>query len=213
MLQKLIRPAGALLLVATLVFLTLAFPNAAPRGGGDHGGNNDGYSPSYLHRTVYPPYSYYPRNYYPYYYGYPYSSRAYPSRYYTPGFGYSSGYYSDSRAGLESLPFPSSVGPSGTAPSLGSATTSVHADAPATITLIAPASADVWFDEWKVPARTSELTTPALKPGRKYTYQVRAAWWGHGRTVIETRDLTVTAGEHVRITFPSPKAGPAKHGR
>jgi uncharacterized protein (TIGR03000 family) len=84
-------------------------------------------------------------------------------------------------------------------------------DAPATVTLSASASADVWFDEWKVPAGTSELTTPALKPGRKYTYQVRAAWWKRG-PVVETRDLTVTAGEHVRMTFPSPKAGAAKHG-
>src|SRR5262249_35814846 len=153
---------GALLLAATVVSLALVFASATPRGGGfgvdDRRGDDSPNRPAYLRRTADGPYGYYPPGHYPYYPRYPYRYSAYPYRYFTPTLatfpGYSSG---DSGAGLETLPFPASAGPWGAAPSLSSATASAHADAPATITLTAPGSADVWFDDWKVPRGATKL--------------------------------------------------------
>jgi uncharacterized protein (TIGR03000 family) len=230
MLQKLFGPAGALLLAAALVFRAPALTSAAPPGGsgprsgyagayhgghrgGHYGGNRVsyyGYRPSDSYRpSIYLPSRSYLYSFgYPYTYGpYPYGSYPYRSAYYPD---YGSGGYGGGPEGA-TLPMSAMSSPV-TARARRPAPAPAQPDAPATVTLSAPASADVWFDEWKVPARTTKLTTPPLKPGRKYTYQVRAAWWQGGRNRTETRDVTVTAGEHVRVTFPAPTAAPAKKG-
>src|SRR5262249_55571695 len=141
---------------------------------------------------------------------YPYSY----SSYYPDSYGYYPDYsYSDYGAGLDSSYVPSSATLS-SSPSLplAQATTTAQADAPATVTLIAPVGAQVWFGEWKAPAGATELATPALKPGRKYSYQVRATWKQDGKAMSQSRSITVSSGQHVRLTFPMAKDKPDTQG-
>ena len=230
MFGKLTGPAAALLLAAALVFQAPAPTRAAPPGGGwthsrftgpSNGGHRGGHSGGtrlsfygYRPSDSYRPSNYRSSGYYLYSFGFPYSYGPFPFGSYA----YRSGYFPDYGPGdygggpegaklpLSAMSSPVTAWPRRQAPA------PARPAAPATVTLSAPASADVWFDEWKVPARTTKLTTPALKPGWKYTYQVRAAWWQGGRNRAETQDVTVTAGEHVRVTFGAPASPPAKKG-
>ena len=55
-----------------------------------------------------------------------------------------------------------------------------------------PADAEVWFDGAKTaqagPYR--EFVSPPLRPGRSYSYDVRARWKDGGREVDRTRRVT-----------------------
>jgi uncharacterized protein (TIGR03000 family) len=45
------------------------------------------------------------------------------------------------------------------------------------------------------------FVSPLLKPGREYTYQVRARWMEDGREVVQSRRVTVSAGAEVSVDF------------
>ena len=91
---------------------------------------------------------------------------------------------------------------SATPPSPSATDTSAH------ISVAVPAGARVWFGGAPTtstgPAR--EYISPALAPGRQYTYEVRARWNDNGQDVTQTQQVTVSAGAHVNVAFPSPPA-------
>ena len=66
-----------------------------------------------------------------------------------------------------------------------------------------PADAEVWFDGAKTtqtgPDR--EFASPPLRPGRSYSYDVRARWKDGGREVDRTRRVTFYAGDELTLDF------------
>jgi uncharacterized protein (TIGR03000 family) len=78
--------------------------------------------------------------------------------------------------------------------------------ASATIEVRQPADAELWFDG---NATTQEgdrriFTTPLLRPGRRYEYDVMARWRVGGQDVVQREQLVVRAGEVVTLQFPHP---------
>jgi uncharacterized protein (TIGR03000 family) len=66
-----------------------------------------------------------------------------------------------------------------------------------------PAGAEVRFDGSKT-SQTGGLrwfVTPALVPGRDYSYEIRARWMEAGRAVEETRKINLRAGDRLTINF------------
>jgi uncharacterized protein (TIGR03000 family) len=137
---------------------------------------------------------------YPNYYSYPYSTYSYPST------TYGSTYYSSpliySQSTPTAVPAATFTYAPGTADSSASTTVS-QTDTPADVTVVVPENAKLWFND--VPINTTgatrEFQTPALTPGREYTYQVRATWMQNGREISQTQTLPVSAGSHARIVF------------
>lgn len=73
---------------------------------------------------------------------------------------------------------------------------------PAALTLAFPAAARVWLDGKAVegePAAEQTLTSPVLRPGEKYTFNVRARWAVNGQEYEYTRDVTLGSGEKSRV--------------
>jgi uncharacterized protein (TIGR03000 family) len=70
--------------------------------------------------------------------------------------------------------------------------------------------ADVWFDGVRTittgPVRT--FRTPPLVIGRTYRYLVRALWTEGGQDVVQTRTITVRAGDRLSVDFTAPEAPP-----
>jgi uncharacterized protein (TIGR03000 family) len=81
--------------------------------------------------------------------------------------------------------------------------------ASAEILLRVPADAEILFDgvltKQKGPQRL--FITPALRAGKKYHYEIVARWMQNGKTVRHTRQVEVSAGATVNVTFA---ATPAK---
>jgi uncharacterized protein (TIGR03000 family) len=80
--------------------------------------------------------------------------------------------------------------------------------AAATIRVLVPAGAEVWFDD--VPTAqggTQRLfVTPPLGEGQTYPYEVRARWGSAGAEMNRTRTIHVAAGD--RLTVDLRTAGP-----
>jgi len=74
---------------------------------------------------------------------------------------------------------------------------------PVLITVNVPTDAQIWFQGAKTsqegPSR--QFISPALTPGRDYTYTMRVLRTENGRNVDETRKLSVHAGDQVTLTF------------
>jgi uncharacterized protein (TIGR03000 family) len=68
-----------------------------------------------------------------------------------------------------------------------------------------PLDAKIWFDDTATTTTGSirEFQSPALAPGSKYAYEVRARWYENGQEVTRTQRVPVTAGGHVRVAFPA----------
>jgi uncharacterized protein (TIGR03000 family) len=79
-------------------------------------------------------------------------------------------------------------------------------DAPATITLLVPADAQVFFDGHLTTQTGTErvYVTPPLERGSTFNYSIRARWTENGRPVEQTRRVPITAGARVRVDFTSP---------
>jgi uncharacterized protein (TIGR03000 family) len=79
-------------------------------------------------------------------------------------------------------------------------------EAAAVLDVRVPANAELWFDGYKSkqtgPQR--EFQTPRLAAGKKYTYTVRARWVADGKPVEETRQISFTPGQQVKVSFPAP---------
>jgi uncharacterized protein (TIGR03000 family) len=170
-------------------------------GGGHIGGNHFGGYHGGLYRGGYG-YGYH--NHYGLYGTYPYfgySSYDYP--YGLSGPAYGSGY--DDFYGEE--PPSNLYGSTSVTPSAGSDPFfTPPADTIAHLTVSVPAGAQLWFEG--VPtSRTGpvrQFDSPPLRPGGRYSYQVRASWGENGHEVTQTQQVDVTAGAHLTVKFPIP---------
>jgi uncharacterized protein (TIGR03000 family) len=84
--------------------------------------------------------------------------------------------------------------------------------APAEITILVPADAEVFFDGAATMQKGTErhFMTPALDAGKKFTYEVRARWTAGGKAVEITRTVEVTGGGKARVDFTEPPVIAAK---
>jgi uncharacterized protein (TIGR03000 family) len=75
--------------------------------------------------------------------------------------------------------------------------------APAHITVRLPADArlNVHGVDCPLTSDTREFDTPALTPGKKYSYSLRAEVIREGRPVAQTRRITFRSGERVLVSF------------
>jgi uncharacterized protein (TIGR03000 family) len=199
---------------------------------GSYGAYRPAYSSGYrsAYRSAYRGYGSGGFSFYPYYATtYPYSYGTYPYYTFPPYYGSGApsdlpyeGEYSDAYGG--NLPAQSDGYPYGSAPlisndrdsdssSTESSSTAApdkedvvvrRKDTPAYITARVPAKAELWFDGVKTRSTglVRKFQSPALTPGTRYAYTIRARWKENGRTVTQTRRLTVEAGENIAVRFP-----------
>jgi uncharacterized protein (TIGR03000 family) len=75
-----------------------------------------------------------------------------------------------------------------------------------------PAEAELSFQGVRTNERGNYrwFTTPALIPGRNYTYDIAATWNENGHPVSQTRHVTFRAGDRVYVDFRTPT--PAQPG-
>jgi len=80
--------------------------------------------------------------------------------------------------------------------------------APAHITILVPADAEVFFDGEPTAQRGAErvFVTPPLPAGKTSHYDVLARWNDGGKTVEQTRRVEVSGGGAVRVDFLAPEA-------
>jgi uncharacterized protein (TIGR03000 family) len=78
--------------------------------------------------------------------------------------------------------------------------------APAQVTVVVPADAELYFDGDLTRQRGSErrFVSPPLQIGRTYHYVILARWQQAGQTMEQTRRIAVTGGGTVRVDFLSP---------
>ena len=77
-------------------------------------------------------------------------------------------------------------------------------DNAARLRVVVPADAKVWFDgnPTKMTGAVRQFESPALKPGRQYTYDVKAQWRDRDRKdVTRTRRVDVGASADVTVDF------------
>ena len=69
-----------------------------------------------------------------------------------------------------------------------------------------PADAEVWIEgqATKQAGTKRWFVSPELTKGQQFEYKVRARWNEEGRPVEQTQQLTVKAGDHLNVTFPTP---------
>src|SRR5262245_34885681 len=85
----------------------------------------------------------------------------------------------------------------------GQGTTQPEGKAPASITLVVPARAKVFFDgdATAQTGRERVYASPVLEPGKTYHYEVLVRWEVNGKVVERTQKVKVTAGEQVFVSF------------
>jgi uncharacterized protein (TIGR03000 family) len=88
------------------------------------------------------------------------------------------------------------------------------AAAPARITVRLPADARLYVDDVLCPLTgdTRSFPTPALKPGRPYSYTLAAEITENGRTIRVTRKVDVRPGEETAVNFGDRRALAAAAG-
>jgi uncharacterized protein (TIGR03000 family) len=77
-------------------------------------------------------------------------------------------------------------------------------------TVEVPAAAEVTIEgvKCKQTGTSRQFVSPPLVPGKQYAYEIRARWTEDGREVEQTRNLVVTAGERLVVSFGPPAEGP-----
>jgi uncharacterized protein (TIGR03000 family) len=75
--------------------------------------------------------------------------------------------------------------------------------APAAITVLVPADAEIFFDGIATTQKGAErlFVSPPLEPGKTFHYDVLALWKQNGETVERTRKVRVSSGARVRVSF------------
>jgi uncharacterized protein (TIGR03000 family) len=83
-------------------------------------------------------------------------------------------------------------------------------DQPARIDVEAPARAEIYCDGTKTyrTGAVRQFVTPALSPGRAYSYELRAEWKEGERTVTVSKHVAFRAGEHVTVSFLDKPSAP-----
>jgi uncharacterized protein (TIGR03000 family) len=68
------------------------------------------------------------------------------------------------------------------------------------------ADAEVWFGQEKTrqTGATREFVSPALTPGKEFTYEIKARWMEGGKEVVHTRQVDVSAGSWKIVDFTRP---------
>jgi uncharacterized protein (TIGR03000 family) len=154
------------------------------------------YSPTYYgYSSYYPGYSGY-SSYNPGYYASGYSLS--PSYSYVPNYAYSQpqNYYTDQT-------YPSVV-----TASTGTTQRSMYynpqpTDNTARLHVIVPAGAQVWVggEETAQTGPDRVFASPAIQPGRSYTYEVKARWMQEGAPVEQTKQVRVQANQTTTVDF------------
>ena len=109
-----------------------------------------------------------------------------------PTYGYSSNYGPNATAGI---PLPQA------SPGIALAN-----EFPAVLTLRFPAAAEVWLNGERMPGEPGQervLTSPVLKPGGHYTFDVIARWTTGGKTFEAKRAITIDSGDRSRLSILS----------
>jgi uncharacterized protein (TIGR03000 family) len=78
--------------------------------------------------------------------------------------------------------------------------------ATARITVRVAPNAQIWFEDTatRQTGALREFQSPALTPGKTYTYDIRAQWRANGREVTQSRHISVHAGDRVMVDFMIP---------
>jgi uncharacterized protein (TIGR03000 family) len=78
---------------------------------------------------------------------------------------------------------------------------------PALIEVKVPSGAEVWFEKNKTAQTGTQriFRSPALPPGGRYVYTVRARWEEDGKKVEQMQAVGVQAGQTARVAFPAPR--------
>lgn len=121
------------------------------------------------------------------------------------GYGYGIGYPA---GGLFAAPPTINITQSVTNVSVGTTSSGVVPvrDLPATLVLQFPNAAEVWVNGKKADGDTAPervLTSPTLKPGEQYTFEVKARWMSGGKAYEATRTVTLGAGDRSRLLVVS----------
>lgn len=77
---------------------------------------------------------------------------------------------------------------------------------PATLVVQFPAAADVWLNGRAVKGEAAEertLTSPVLRPGESFAFDVKARWASGGKTYETTRTVTLGPGDRSRLIVVS----------
>jgi uncharacterized protein (TIGR03000 family) len=187
------------------------FPSGGFRGGASHPGGFrfGGFSTGSFHRRTFADCSFaryrpfYRSNFsyrsYPFFTYYPYLPNATP---YWVTYPLVAGYYGEQEPGDEDNmdQGPEQGGPDRPSPRR-------EADGgprDAYITVTVPASATVWFNGYRTTSRgpVRQFRSPPLTPGRRYDYEIRARWTEGGRSVTETKQITVFTGADIAVRIP-----------
>jgi uncharacterized protein (TIGR03000 family) len=83
---------------------------------------------------------------------------------------------------------------------------------PARITVRLPEKASLYVDGVACPLTSSvrSFQTPALDPGQRYRYTLRAEVTRDGQLLRQTRDVSMTAGQRVDVRFNFTPASTAR---
>jgi uncharacterized protein (TIGR03000 family) len=78
-------------------------------------------------------------------------------------------------------------------------------DVSARVTVNLPSDARLWVDavECPLPSSVRSFNTPALNPGQRYAYNIKAEIVRDGRTITETQRVVLTPGQESRVDFSS----------
>jgi len=76
-------------------------------------------------------------------------------------------------------------------------------DNTAHLMVVVPESAELWFNGTKtsVTGTQREFVTPALTPGKNFTYEIKARWMENGRPVEQTQSVQVQANAWKMVNF------------
>jgi uncharacterized protein (TIGR03000 family) len=79
-------------------------------------------------------------------------------------------------------------------------------DSAARLDLIVPSDAEVWIEgvQTKQTGGFRRFVSPPLEPGTRYAYDVHARWSRDGQVMDQVHQVTVRAGDLVRIDFLKP---------
>lgn len=105
--------------------------------------------------------------------------------------------------GPQVMPVPPAKGSEKVAPPVKDKGKGDQASARVTVNL--PSDAKLWVDAVECPLTSSvrSFNTPALNPGQRYVYNIKAEIVRDGRTISETQRVVLTPGEESRVDFNS----------
>jgi uncharacterized protein (TIGR03000 family) len=144
------------------------------------------------------------------FFGYPgyFGLYGYNDPWFYPGYypGYAGGYYAPdyySAPSIEAEPYLDRdlYGDSGYGPSLG------QDDVVHLRVRVPHAEAQLWVENQATSQAGTErdFDSPSLTPGKPFVYEMRAQWTENGRAVVQTRKITVRAGQRLLVDFTQPQ--------